>query len=78
MGRLEVPDKGEDPQAIFDHGQGIPLGRPLLAVKEVTRPSAFSNHQCGPVEIEHKFKPLSTGSIVLHRPQHVSAILVVE
>ena len=44
VGRLEVPDKGKDPQPIYDKGQGIPLGHPIIDVKEVTRPIDRPDH----------------------------------
>ena len=31
----EDPYEGEDPDAICDHGKGVPLGHALLAVQEV-------------------------------------------
>ena len=31
----EVTDEREDPYAICDHGEGVPLGHALLAVQEV-------------------------------------------
>ena len=40
VGLTEVPDRGEDTQAIYDHIQGISPGHPLLAVQELTRPVA--------------------------------------
>ena len=35
MVRPEDPYEGEDPDAISDHGKGVPLGHALLAVQEV-------------------------------------------
>ena len=31
----EIPDKGEDPFALCNHGERVPLGHALLAVQEV-------------------------------------------
>ena len=35
MGSPKLPNEGEDPDAIGDHGKKVPLGHALLAVKEV-------------------------------------------
>ena len=44
VGCSEVPYKGEDTQVIYDHGQGISLGKSLLAVEEVTHPFVRPDH----------------------------------
>ena len=78
VGRPEVPDKGEDPKAICNHGQGIPLGHFLLAMKEMTVPVACSDHQFVPVAVSVKFKPRTTGTLVAHCPQFGCEVLLIE
>ena len=78
LGRLEVPDKGEDPQAIGDHDQEVPLCHPLLSVKEVTRPISCPDQQGGPVAVSVECKPRTIGPLVAHRPQHGGAVLIIE
>ena len=75
---LEVPDKGEDPQAICDHGQGISLVHPLLDVKEVTHATAHPDQQCVPVVSAVKCKPQTTGTLMAHLPQCVCVIILIE
>ena len=33
VGSPKLPDEGEDPYAICDHGEGVPLGHALLAMQ---------------------------------------------
>ena len=33
---LNLPNEGEEPDAIGNNGEGVPLGHALLAVQEVT------------------------------------------
>ena len=35
VGAPKLPVDGEDPDAICKHGEGVPLGHSLLAMKEV-------------------------------------------
>ena len=35
VGSLKLPDKGEDPNDIYNHGKGVPLGHALLSMHEV-------------------------------------------
>ena len=35
VGSPKLPDEGDDPDSICDHGEGVPLGHALLAVQEV-------------------------------------------
>ena len=67
VGFLEVPDKEEDTQAVWNNGQGIPLGHPLISVREVNRPIDRLDHQSVPVAVEVTCKPRTTGPLVEHR-----------
>ena len=78
VGCPEVPDMGEYPQDIYDHGQGTPLGHPLIDVKEVTRLVALQYHQCGPVAVAVKCKPCTTGPSVEHLQQHCCKFFLIE
>ena len=74
----EVPDKGGNPQAVCNHGHGIPLGHPILSVKEVTRPVTRPDQQCGSMEVSFKCKLTPTETLVVHLPQHGCAVLLIE
>ena len=78
VGRSYILDKGEDTHAICDHGQGISLGHPLLAMEELTYPVAQPDQQCGPVAVAVKFKPHTTWPLVTHRPHHGYAFLLIK
>ena len=55
---LQDPYEGEDPDAICNHGEGVPLGHALLAVQEVARPVlSVSDYACGPVVVAVVYKP---------------------
>ena len=77
VGRLEFPDKGEDNQAIYNHGQGIYLGHTLLYVKEVTRNVISPDHECVPVAVPIQCKPRTTGPLVAHLPHHGCVVLLI-
>ena len=50
----------------------------LLAMKELTCPITLPNHQIVPVAVAIKYKPRSTGPLMLHRLQHRGSVLLVE
>ena len=56
VGSLNLPDEGEDPNDICNHGKGVPLGHTLLAKKEVALPvPRVPYHQRGPVAVAVNF-----------------------
>ena len=56
VGSLKLPDEEEDPNAICNHGEGVPLGHALLDMQEVALPvPRVPYHQCGPVTVAVNF-----------------------
>ena len=63
------PYEGEDPDAISDHGEGVPLGHALLAVQEVALPGlGVPDHECGPVVVAVVCEPRATRPLVPDSP----------
>ena len=47
-------------------------------MKEVTRPIACPDHQCGPVTVAVKYKLYTTFPLMVHRPHHGCAVLLIK
>ena len=69
VGSPKLPNEGEDPDAIGDHGEKVPLGHALLAVKELACPvPCVPYHQCGLVAVAVESKLRSTRPLVSYIP----------
>ena len=69
VGPQNLPDEGEDPNAICNHDEGVPLGHALLYVQEVAWPVPYvPYHQCLPVAVAVKSKLRATRPLVTDIP----------
>ena len=69
VGAPKLPDEGEYPNAICNHGWGLPLGHTLLAMQEVAWPVPHvPSHKCGQVAVSVKRKLRATGPLMPDSP----------
>ena len=75
MNSLGIPDKVEYLDYIHDNFHGVPLGKSLFSVKEVTCHPHVPNQQSLPATVAFKSKPHTTEPLISEGLQPVQQVL---